>query len=100
MRKWRYKARNCPICDIEHHHRGPFCSQKCYAVHKREIMLGGKVPERTKEKISVTMKEYRKTPHGMNPHIFITGAKAEDFYIEIPEVDQEIPEGYEKGEKW
>jgi hypothetical protein len=46
------------------------------------------------------MKEYRKTPHGMNPHIFITGAKAEDFYIEIPEVDQEIPEGYEKGENW
>jgi hypothetical protein len=90
----QYKEKSCKYCNKLHRKRGPYCSQSC-ANHDREPT------ERMREAMREVAVEYNKTPEAIaQQKLLHTGISIEDFCVDIPETPPELPEGYERADKW
>jgi len=90
----QYKEKSCKYCNKLHRKRGPYCSQSC-ANHDREPT------ERMREAMREVAVEYNKTPEAIaQQKLLHTGISIEDFCVDIPDLPPELPEGYDRADKW
>jgi hypothetical protein len=101
----QYKEKQCPACSQSHRKRGLYCSQSCANSNQT------KTSEHVK-KIKKSIAEYQNSPEGLaNAQRQSLRASAmrndgpmpvtiEDFAVDIPEFPPELPEGYDRADKW
>jgi hypothetical protein len=100
-----YKKKNCPNCGKEHRKRGIYCGISC-ANESRTI-----TPE-TRKKMATSNAEYNRTPEGIasarraalrqeaNAAGLPPPVTIDDFFVEIPDLPPELPDGYDHASDW
>jgi len=92
-----YREKTCKFCEKLFRKRGPYCSQACANFDRG----GTEAQRKNMRKIGA---EYNRTPEAIaRQKMFgtsLASLTADDFAVAIPDLPPELPEGYDKADKW
>ena len=90
----QYKEKSCKYCEKKHKKRGPYCSQQCSAFDREPT-------DNMREAMRKVAIEHNRTPEAIaQQKLLHTGISSEDFAVDIPDLPPELPDDYDKAERW
>jgi hypothetical protein len=94
----QYKEKNCKYCKKLHRKRGPYCGQSCANRDRPEYS------QKVSENMRKVAAEYNKTPEAVAKQkqfgTSLASLTAEDYTIDIPDLDRSVPDGYTEASDW